>query len=267
LGISRRRWHPDMDRPLRQVTFGRRSATVLVAGAPADIPVVAIMETTPSAPGEDKTASRSSGAFSDAVCLAVPHAASLPRDILDSFRTFSLPCFSSFFDEYLLESRLTEVCREKINQIAVVQGTLVNVFGRGVLLTGDSGVGKTACSIRLARMGHAWVADDVVVMEKHGDGTLSGHAHPRIAGLIEVRGEGPVPAGAVLDRGAILEESPVDLIVSFAPESPSGVRRYGFREIMGVRLPELRLPVPAAESLLDGCIGASARSLAREWGG
>lgn len=267
MGISQMGSCPDPGRPLGPVTVSRRFAAVAVAGAPADIPIVAVLDAASFRPGENRRIPRSSGLIPDAVCLAVPRAASLPRDILDSCRASNLPCFSSFFDEYLLESRLTEVCREKIDRIAVVQGTLVNLFGRGVLLTGEAGVGKTACSIRLARMGHAWVADDAVVIEKRDDGKLSGRAHPRIAGLIEVRGEGAVPVETVLERGAVMEESPVDLIVSFMPGLSSDARRYRFSEIMGIRLPQLLLSMPADDALLDRCIEAAARSMIRKWGG
>jgi len=229
-----------------------------------EIPVVAVwaQEPSPASCSPAGAALPDNIPAADMVCLAVPHAASLPLNIMDSFRQHPLPCFSSFFDEYLLESRLKAVCREKIDHILLVQGTLVNLFGLGVLLTGESGTGKTACSVRLAGKGHAWIADDVVVIERKADGSLSGRGHPRIAHLIEVRGEGAVPAETILGLRSILAESSVDLIVSFVQSPMPGSGRQTVRSILDTELPLLTLPLPADAACIDALIESAAKSLA-----
>lgn len=215
-------------------------------------PVVTILEAVPSLDNAVTAASPlSAGIPAAAVCLAIPSAASHPADIIDAFRRFDLPCFTSVFDEYLLESRLISLCREKIDRCVMMQGTLVRLFGRGVLLAGESGTGKTACSIRLARKGHDWVADDVIVVKREEDGTLRGRAHSKIAGLAGIRGEGVVRADKVLPPGGIIKETSVDLVVSLVREPVPEAGRISFRRVMGKKLPQLELPCSLDASVLD----------------
>ncbi len=253
LGIDRIARHPGFDRPLGMARIGRFS--ISPTGGREGRPVVTILD---AAQVPNSAGMAASPVFGDipaaAVCLAIPYAASQPADIIDAFRRFDLPCFTSFFDEYLLESRLISLCREKIDLCTTIQGTLVRLFSRGVLLTGESGTGKTACAIRLARKGHDWVADDVVALKKEKDGTLCGRAHPRIAGFIGVRGEGAVRADKVLPPGSILEETSVDLVVSFVREQVPEAGRISFRRIMGKKLPQLEMPCSLDASALDSQI-------------
>jgi len=253
LGIDRMARHPGFDRPLRLVQIGRLS--VSETGGREGRPVVTILEATPVPDNAGIAASPVSGGIpAAAVCLAIPSAASQPADIIDAFRRFDLPCFTSFFDEHLLESRLISLCREKIDRCVMMQGTLVRLFGRGVLLTGESGTGKTACSIRLARKGHDWVADDVVVVKREKDGTLCGRAHPKIAGFADVRGEGVVRADEVLPPGRILREASVDLVVSLVRKQVPEAGRISFRRVMGKKLPQLELTCSLDAPVLDAQI-------------
>lgn len=132
------------------------------------------------------------------------------------------------------------VCREKIGRRIVVHGVLVQASGLGVLITGDSGIGKTACGLDLVARGGLWIADDAVVLEGRG-GALYGRGHERTKKLIAVRGRGILEARALLGTGALCEETQVHVIIQFVRHSrKEGVdlcgERRSFLEIAGIPL-------------------------------
>jgi len=68
----------------------------------------------------------------------------------------------SCYDSHYLESRLARIIRENILKTAVFHGAFLRIYGLGVLITGDAGIGKTTCALTLANSGHIWIADDLV---------------------------------------------------------------------------------------------------------
>ena len=93
-----------------------------------------------------------------------------------------------------------------------LHGVLVQVFGSGVLLTGDSGVGKTACAIELLRRGHALVADDAVQIFQRG-ADLVGRAPVITRSLVHIRGIGIANVTDVFHRATILNECRIDICI------------------------------------------------------
>jgi serine kinase of HPr protein (carbohydrate metabolism regulator) len=144
--------------------------------------------------------------------------------------------------EFILEE-LKDIlpCREKVGRRIVVHGVLVQASGLGVLIMGDSGIGKTACGLDLVARGALWIADDAVVLEGKGD-ALYGRGHERTKKLIAVRGRGILEDRALLRTEALCEETQVHLIIQFIRYSPKeGAVRGGesrsFLEIAGIPLP------------------------------
>jgi serine kinase of HPr protein (carbohydrate metabolism regulator) len=154
------------------------------------------------------------------------------------------PIFSSCYDDSLLHSRLTGLLRERGERQVMVHGVLVRVWGLGVLLLGESGIGKTACGLALMGQDHRWVADDAVVLEGRGD-AVYGRGHHRTAGRIAVRGRGVFRATDLLGTGRLLQEARVDALVRLVRGSErNGVQKGdSFREYTGVSLPYRDLAV------------------------
>lgn len=130
----------------------------------------------------------------------------------------------------------------------LVHGVLLQVFGLGVLLTGDSGSGKSELALELLSRGHQLVADDAVELRRVGGGSLIGHCPPLLCGFIGTRSLGILDAGALYGDGAITDSSRVDLVLDLddsdqAISSPDvwlhGTR--GSRDILGVTLPAISL--------------------------
>ena len=96
-------------------------------------------------------------------------------------------------------------------------GVLVEVFGEGVLITGDSGVGKSETAIELIKRGHRLVADDAVEIKRINRTTLMGSAPAMIRYYMELRGIGVIDARQIYGVGAVKPETRVDLVVQLEP--------------------------------------------------
>lgn len=99
-------------------------------------------------------------------------------------------------------------------QRVMVHGVLVAASGIGVLITGDSGVGKTACGLEVVARGGFWIADDAVVLEERG-GLLYGRGHERTRDMIAVRGRGILDARSLLGASALCGETQVHAVMQF----------------------------------------------------
>lgn len=133
-------------------------------------------------------------------------------------------------------------------------GVLVEVFGEGVLITGDSGVGKSETALELIKRGHRLVADDAVEIKRTSRKTLMGSAPEMIRYYMELRGIGVIDARRIYGVGAVKPESRIDLVVNLeAWEDGRAYDRLGlsteYCEIMGVKVPCVTIPVRPGRNL------------------
>lgn len=176
-------------------------------------------------------------------CLALTDTEHIPEFLIYSLGNSQIFLFASIYDEHLLESRLIGLIREKTELRTTLSGGLVNIEGMGVVITGESGSGKTSCALELVRRGHRWVADDVVAVEKRKDGLLYGRSHGFETSLLEVKGWGIVRAEDVIAQSSIMSESRIDCIMELVEEvnadknRESGKPSKVLKNIMGVDLP------------------------------
>jgi HPr kinase/phosphorylase len=94
----------------------------------------------------------------------------------------------------------------------VIHGVLVRVAGTGVLIIGESGIGKSALALALVSSGHQLVADDVIEVFQNGD-SLTGSPPARYAGMLEVRGLGVLDVRKLYERDSFLSSSSIDICV------------------------------------------------------
>ena len=133
-------------------------------------------------------------------------------------------------------------------------GVLVEVYGEGIFITGDSGVGKSETAIELIKRGHRLIADDAVELRRVSAKSIVGTAPAIIRHYIELRGIGVVDVRRLFGMGAVKETEKVDLVVQFEPwESGKMYERLGidedYTDIMGIRLPILTVPVKPGRNL------------------
>ncbi len=132
-----------------------------------------------------------------------------------------------------------------------VHGVLVRVFGTGVLIIGDSGIGKSECALDLVSKGHKLVADDVVSIAASGDGSLVGTTPALTRELLEIRGLGIINIRTLFGNSALEDHSEIDLCVELRRNVE--VERIGNvmieHELGGYCRPKFILPVTPGRNL------------------
>ena len=133
-------------------------------------------------------------------------------------------------------------------------GVLVEVYGEGVLLLGESGVGKSETAIELVKRGHRLVADDAVELRKVSNRQIMGTAPENIRHFIELRGIGIVNVARVFGVGAVKLSESLDLVVQLEAWDPTkNYQRTGleneYYDILGVSIPSTSIPVSPGRNL------------------
>ncbi len=143
---------------------------------------------------------------------------------------------------------------------SAIHGVLVNVFGVGVLIIGESGTGKTDLALELIERGHKLVADDVVEIEC-ADERVIGQAPERFAGLLAVNGVGIVSIREIFGSDAFQEKSPIDVCVELRDDAVDPLIPEAIFSLNGVDIPRfifspkgdrnLRLLIETVAQLFD----------------
>ncbi|MBI2564099.1 MAG: HPr(Ser) kinase/phosphatase [candidate division NC10 bacterium] len=135
-----------------------------------------------------------------------------------------------------------------------LHGVLVDVYGIGVLLLGESGTGKSECALDLVTRGHRLVADDVVEVARESDRIVIGRGPSRIGHHMEIRGLGIINIRDLFGVAAIRYRKRIELVVLLEAWRPEDeYDRLGVEEqtypILGVAIPMLRIPVSAGRNV------------------
>lgn len=133
-------------------------------------------------------------------------------------------------------------------------GVMVEVYGEGVLLLGESGIGKSEAAIELVKRGHRLVADDAVEIKRVSYNTLIGSAPEIIRYYVELRGIGVIDVRKLFGMGAVKDREKVDMIINIEPWQDGYMYdRLGidntYVEILGVKIPSITVPVKPGRNL------------------
>ncbi|MBQ6825151.1 MAG: HPr(Ser) kinase/phosphatase [Clostridia bacterium] len=133
-------------------------------------------------------------------------------------------------------------------------GVLVEVYGEGILLLGESGVGKSETAIELVKRGHRLIADDAVEIKRVSSKALVGSAPDNIRHFIELRGIGIINASRIFGAGAVKLTEKIDLVINLEPwDVNKTYDRMGLEnkttEILGLNIPSLTIPVKPGRNL------------------
>ena len=139
------------------------------------------------------------------------------------------------------------------NYTVSIHGTLVNVFGVGVLIKGESGCGKSECALEIVARGHSLVADDAVIVSREGN-ELFGSSPAELFGLIEVRGLGICDIRRLFGKASVAEKSTIGVIIELHSEkAPDEIEcltgKQNKAEILGVTLPHFVIANSSVRSL------------------
>ena len=183
--------------------------------------------------------------------------------------TRNLPCIPGLLmlaDEYgvpvVRSSESTSGCMSslisylsnKLAECITRHGVMVEVYGEGVLILGNSGVGKSETALELIKRGHRLIADDAVEIRKVSSKTLLGSAPDNIRHFMELRGVGIINARRIFGIGAVKITEKIDMIVQLEPwDSEKVYERLGiedeYAEILGIKVPVTVVPVKPGRNL------------------
>ncbi len=133
-------------------------------------------------------------------------------------------------------------------------GVLVEVYGEGILILGESGVGKSETAIELLKRGHRLVADDAVEIKRVSSKTLVGQSPAIIRHFVELRGIGIIDVKEIFGIGAVKDTESIDLIIHLEPwEEGKQYDRLGmvdeYTNLMGINISSLTVPVKLGRNL------------------
>lgn len=178
----------------------------------------------------------------------------IPEVMIDAANESGVPILKSPRQTTRVISRLTNYLETAFAPTTAIHGVLVDINGVGVLITGQSGVGKSEAALEIVKRGHRLVADDSVEISQEDYDTLIGNSPPLIKHLLEIRGLGIINVMTLFGAGSIRSYKKISLIVNLELwDQKKQYDRLGIEEetmkIMDVHLPKVTIPVRPGRNL------------------
>lgn len=175
-------------------------------------------------------------------------------EMMEFAQKYGVPLLQSAEMTSPLMSSLIQALSTELAPRITRHGVLVEVYGEGILILGDSGVGKSETAIELVKRGHRLIADDAVELRKVSNRQIMGTAPENIRHFIELRGIGIVNVARVFGVGAVKVSESLDLVVQLEAWDPTkNYQRTGleseYYDILGVNIPSTIIPVSPGRNL------------------
>ena len=190
----------------------------------------------------------------DIAALVICHGVQPFPECMEAAEKYDRTVFITPEDTSEFQAGVISSLRTHLAPRTTVHGVLVEIYGEGVLLTGDSGIGKSETALELIKRGHRLIADDAVEIKKVARDYLVGDAPEMIRYYMELRGIGVVNVRRIYGIGAVKPESGIDLVVHLEPwEEGKAYDRLGLTSesetILGVEIPRVTIPVRPGRNL------------------
>ena len=187
-------------------------------------------------------------------CVLVSRNLPVPKELKTAAAESKTPILISNDATTYLMSMINQYLAAKLAKRVSVHGVLVEVFGMGVLLTGESGVGKSETALALVQHGHRLIADDRVDVYQRDHETVVGESPKILKHLMEIRGIGIIDVLKLFGIGAIKDETEISLVINLTNwDSKANYDRLGFQEntriICGIAIPQVTIPVKVGRNM------------------
>lgn len=188
------------------------------------------------------------------VCLIIARSIEPPAEMVELAKKYGVPFFSTGMSTTNFISTLIASLNVHLAPTITRHGVLVEVYGEGILILGDSGIGKSETAIELIKRGHRLIADDAVEISKVSEKTLVGRAPSIIRHYMELRGIGIIDVRRIFGTGAVKETEKIELVIKFEPWIEGKLYdRMGLDnetvEILGINIPSITVPVRPGRNL------------------
>lgn len=204
------------------------------------------------APVRQATARRLYG--HDLPCVLVTDSLEAPAEFVVEAERFGVPLLRTRLATPLAIARLTTLLEYHLAPRDMLHGVLLDILGLGVLVVGESGIGKSESALDLVARGHRLVADDTVELYRRTEGVVIGTCPPLTRHHMEIRGLGVINVRDLFGVAATRASKRVELVVQLERwETGQDYERLGlddtFFEILGVQVPLIRMPVAPGRSV------------------
>jgi HPr kinase/phosphorylase len=181
-------------------------------------------------------------------CIVLTDNNTLEPALLDAATSKNIPVLGTSFETTKIQYFLADFLDDQFSPQIIVHGSLVDVYGVGVLIIGRSGIGKSEIALDLLERGHRLVADDVVMITRKGEGILIGAGTDLVKHFMEIRGLGLIDTRSMFGIRAIRYQKRVEVVVEVEEwKSTQDYTRTGLDDstisILDVDLPLVRLPI------------------------
>ncbi|MDY3303109.1 MAG: HPr(Ser) kinase/phosphatase [Clostridia bacterium] len=187
-------------------------------------------------------------------CVIVTRNMEVPPEMISLAEKYNTPILRTSNTTSRFMSSLISFLNVELAPRITVHGVLVEVYGEGILLLGDSGVGKSEAAIELVKRGHRLVADDAVEIKRVSDISLLGSAPDIIRHFVELRGIGIVDVKMIFGIGAVKNIEKIDFIINLELwQEKKQYDRLGltteYTDILGINIPSITVPVKPGRNL------------------
>ncbi len=175
-------------------------------------------------------------------------------EMLQYAKQYEIPLLTSEEMSSTLNAEMVSFLNTELAPRVTRHGVFVEVYGEGILILGDSGVGKSETAIELVKRGHRLIADDAVELRRISSRNIQGRAPENIRHFIEIRGIGIINVARMFGIGAVKVHEKVDLVVELEPwDEAQNYDRTGletaYYNILGVDIPKTVIPVMPGRNL------------------
>ena len=175
-------------------------------------------------------------------------------ELLEATKRNDVPLLSTQETTSSLVAALVQFMNVELAPRITRHGVLVEVYGEGILILGDSGVGKSETAIELVKRGHRLIADDAVELRKVSSSKIMGMAPENIRHFIELRGIGIINVARLFGIGAVKNSVEVEMVIELeAWDRTKNYDRTGLEsntyDILGVKVPSMLIPVMPGRNL------------------
>lgn len=186
--------------------------------------------------------------------IIVTRSLPIPEELMTSCQRHGVPLLRSKESTSGLMAALISYLNVQLAPRITRHGVLVEVYGEGVLLLGDSGIGKSETAMELLKRGHRLIADDAVEIRRVSSKTLVGSAPDNIRHFIELRGIGIVNVRRIFGIGAVKNTEKINMAIQMEPwDSNKVYDRMGLEtetmDILGIEIPTMTIPVKPGRNL------------------
>ena len=186
-----------------------------------------------------------------------------PNDVfLEIAREKGRPIFLTNESTSAFTAEIIRWLNEQLAPMMTVHGVLIDVYGQGVLITGESGIGKSEAALELIKRGHRLVSDDAVELRKINDELLIGTAPDITKHLIELRGIGIIDVKALYGASSVKDVQQIDLVIHLEDwDRDKDYDRLGlednYTEFLGVKVASHNIPIRPGRNLAVICESAA----------